>query len=121
MAKAKKRGKATHYTRGKSFEYRPRDDLREKLYFVVQAGGSKGIADLVAVKKGVVLFVQAKTNGKLGFKEWNAVYDAAMEFGAVPIFVSRLGKSTNWKLVYYRLLAPKVFRSRIWPMEPFEP
>jgi Holliday junction resolvase len=57
---------ATRYSRGRQFEYRVRDDLRERGCLVVRAAGSKGKVDLLAVlpltdeSPGEILLVQCK-------------------------------------------------------------
>ena len=75
------------YVKGRSFEYKLRTFFRRKGYFVVRAAGSKGPADLVAVKKGVkTLLIQAKTgSGGIGVEEQNTLFQVALESGGVPI------------------------------------
>lgn len=53
----------TNYTAGRSLEYRVIADLERDGYVCVRAAGSKGAADIVALKPGQVLLVQAKRSG----------------------------------------------------------
>ena len=92
------------YRSGKRFEDRTGLHLTENGYFTVRAGGSRGVADLVAVKPGQVLLVQCKTDGKLPPGPWNALYDAAAACGAVPVLAERPGRR---RLAYWRLTARK--------------
>ena len=103
------------YRSGKRFEDRTGLDLTENGYFTVRAGGSRGVADLVAVKSGQVLLVQCKTDGKLPPKPWNALYDAAMACGAVPLLAER---PKPGKVAYWRLTARKTV-PRVSPRTPF--
>jgi Holliday junction resolvase len=88
------------YRSGKRFEDRAGLDLLANGYFVVRAGGSRGVADLVAVKPGQVLLVQCKTDGKLPPEPWNALFDAAAGCGAVPVLAARPKPGT---VEYWRL------------------
>jgi hypothetical protein len=88
------------YRRGKRFEDRTGLHLLENGYFVVRAGGSRGPADLVAVKHGQVLLVQCKTSGSLAPAPWNALYDAAAGCGAIPVMAE---KDAPGSLRYWRL------------------
>src|SRR3990167_1974205 len=88
---------ATSYQRGRSFEYRVKRDLESRGYLVIRAAQSKGIADLVAVKRkfrsntAVVLLVQCKlSKGSCGHVEWNALLQAAADHGALPILVDQV-------------------------------
>jgi Holliday junction resolvase len=76
--------------KGARREREARDYLRSCGYYVVKAGGSKGAADLVAVRPGVVLFVQVKCGrGRLRPPEWNALLELARRYGALPILAER--------------------------------
>lgn len=88
------------YRSGTRFENIIVADLRASGYFAVRAPGSKGCADLVAVKPGQVLLVQCKTDGKLPPAPWNALYDAAAGCGAVPVLAARPkpGAVEYWRL-----------------------
>jgi len=55
----------TRYTSGRRAEWKARDYLRARGYYVIRSAGSKGLADLVAFKTGrPVLLVQVKYGGK---------------------------------------------------------
>jgi Holliday junction resolvase len=104
------------YRRGKRFEDRAGLDLLENGYFVVRAGGSRGVADLVAVKHGQVLLVQCKISGSLAPEPWNALYDAAAGCGAVPVMAE---KDAPGSLRYWRLERRKDGRGGRQPMTLF--
>ena len=94
---------SSRYRRGRAFEYRIRDDLRKKKYFVLRSPASKSPIDLVAICNGIVLFVQCKF-GELCVTEWNALYDLATSVGAIPILAVP-GPSKKYQ--YFKLLAKK--------------
>jgi Holliday junction resolvase len=48
------------YVKGRRFENYVREKLERKGYLVVRSAGSKGIFDLVALKKGEILLIQCK-------------------------------------------------------------
>lgn len=79
----------TNYANGRAFEYRVMELLRDAGYTVVRSAGSKGAADLVAIKPGQVLFVQCKTSGQIGPSEWYLFYKSACEAGAVAVVAHR--------------------------------
>ena len=87
---------STAYQRGRRFEYRVRDHLRERGFFVVRAAKSKGVADLIAIRRGdTPLLVQCKGGRRGGSAslppdEWNALYDAALAAGAIPLLACRV-------------------------------
>ncbi len=81
----------TMYRLGRAFEYRTRDALRKAGFFVLRAPASRSPLDLLAVRRGVCLFVQCKTGGSLPPKEWNELFDLAVSVGAVPILAWRSG------------------------------
>lgn len=58
------------YDMGMAFERAVRKDLEGRGYFVVRSAGSRGPADLVAMRKGIVLLVQCKLAGKLKMREY---------------------------------------------------
>lgn len=48
--------------------------LRDDGYYVVKSGGSRGPADLVALKPNQTLLIQCKRDGLISRKEWNELY-----------------------------------------------
>jgi len=80
-----KRPKTSMYGLGRSFEYRVRDKLSTAGFFVVRSPQSRSPADLIALKKGLILLVQCKRGGEMAVKEWNELYDLAESIGAVAI------------------------------------
>jgi Holliday junction resolvase len=79
--------------RGDYFEYQTRDALRAVGWFVIRAAGSKGIADLVALRAGnTPLLVSCKLSGRIGPAERQSLLDAAYEAGAKPVVALRPGR-----------------------------
>lgn len=79
------------YNRGAAFERKVVDLFRSIDFFACRAGGSHGIADVVAisVNKEKVYFIQCKTDGNLSFEEWNKLVSEAGIYGAVPVLASK--------------------------------
>ena len=96
--------KTSKYKRGRSFEYRTRDDLKKKGFFVLRSPASRSPVDLIAIRKNEILCVQCKMNGAIGVIEWNKLLDLANSIGAIPILASIEGIR---KLKYYLILEKK--------------
>lgn len=78
------------YPAGKRFEYRARDVLRKRGYWVLRSPGSRGPVDLVAIKKGEVLLVQCKLNGQISNRDKDILSELAESIGAKAVLALRL-------------------------------
>lgn len=76
------------YKKGRAFEYRVKDFFSKNGYQVIRSAASKGPADLVAFKKGEILFIQCKIGNFHNIREWNLLVDIAESVGAKPIFAT---------------------------------
>ena len=97
----------TNYSRGYSFEQKIAGALVQDGYWCIQARGSHGIADVVALKPGQVLMVQAKTDGAISIAEWNRLLEVATAVGAVPLLAYRPRRGV---IAYWHLQEPRVAR-----------
>ena len=80
----------TAYNRGRAFEYRCRDALRESGCFVVfRSAGSKTLADLVALRRGETWLVQCKLDGHISKAEREALQLMTNELGCVGVVAYR--------------------------------
>ena len=105
------------YAKGRAFEYRVRNYLEKHEYFWVRSAGSKGAADLVALKDGLPsLLIQCKRHGAMAPLEWNTLLIAAAEAGAEPI-LARNDPKHHIELL--RLVYWKDGKGGKQPMEPF--
>jgi len=96
--------KQSMYRLGRQVEYTARDAFRKEGYFVFRSPASKGPADLVAISKNIVIFVQCKRGMVMGVKEWNDFYDLSKSVNAIPILV---GRPKGYGLVYWLLTGKK--------------
>lgn len=108
--------RSTGYQLGRALEYRVRDKLTADGYFCIRAAASKGLVDIIAIKRGQVLFVQCKRSGSLPPGEWNELYEAALHVGAIPVMASRRLPSG---IALWRLDGRKDGTRRRQPMKPF--
>jgi Holliday junction resolvase len=109
----------TRYETGRRFEYRVREYLVDNGYTVVRAAGSKGNSkiDLVAIKPGQLLFVQAKSSGSLPPSEWDRITEVARWVDAIPL-LAQAGPHRRG-IVLTELLGPKRPGRRSQPIRPF--
>lgn len=111
--------KQSMYRLGRQFEYRTRDHLKKLGYFVMRSPASRSPLDLVAIRKGAVLFIQCKRGGQLGVGEWNEVFDLAESVDAIPLLAET--STGRGGACYWRLLSRKDASRRRQPHEPFDP
>lgn len=112
--------KSTLYRYGRAFEYRVRDALKDLGYFVLRSPQSKSPIDLVAIRRGAVLFVQCKRGGQLRVGEWNDLFDLAGSVGAVPLLAESAMRRGE-DILYWRLLERKDGTKRAQPRGAFLP
>lgn len=73
----------TRYEGGAVLERAAKKVLEDGGYYVIKSGGSKGIADLVALKPGETVLVQCKGNGYIAPAERVAFRKLGLRLGAV--------------------------------------
>lgn len=106
------------YEAGDRFEKRVAAQLEVDGYEVWQSRGSKGPADLVALKKGQSLLVQVKAGVTiLSHDEWNGLYELARSVGAEPIIADRAGQAIRFR----KIVDCHVERSHAWAVVPWSP
>jgi len=92
-----KKKKQSQYALGRSFEYRTRDIFEKAGYFVFRSAQSRGVADLIAFKKGKVLFIQCKRSGGIEKAEVNKLLRVCSEIEVTPIIAERPdGRNTKF-------------------------
>lgn len=102
------------YRAGETLAYAVRDDLEAEGYYVIKSGGSRGIADLIAVKKSAagygphVVMVQAKKAGRLTPADRKELYETAIDRDCTPLYATwhKSGKAKR-TVRYYQLLLPE--------------
>lgn len=110
----------TAYDKGRRFEWKTRDDLRDRGFVVFRMAGSAGAGkiDLIAVHPTKEpLWVQCKDNARIGPAEWNTVRQSALWGGGVPILASNGPRGRG--VIYEELVADKVPYSRTRPAVPW--
>jgi Holliday junction resolvase len=86
----------TNYTRGRAIEYLARDELMAQGYFVLRSAGSKGAADLCALKDGQrPLLVQCSRRRK-GQADREALAEVARIAGACAEIWERIPRK-GWR------------------------
>jgi Holliday junction resolvase len=110
--------KQTHYRLGRAVEYKVRDFLRKSGYFALRSPKSLGPLDVLAIKRGLVLFVQCKRAMAVSVRQWNALYDLSEYVGAIALVA---GQPARRGLSFMRIIGPKDGTKRAQPWEPYEP
>lgn len=75
------------YSTGAKLENDVKDILIYDGWEAIRAAGSHGIVDVMAVKHGVIWFIQCRKSGYLSPKEHDELVIKAKEHKAVPILV----------------------------------
>jgi Holliday junction resolvase len=92
--------KQSRYRLGRHVEYTVRDAFKALGYLVFRSPQSRGITDLVAIDKGIIVFIQCKRGMTIGVKEWNCFYQTAQSVNAVPLIAGRpTGRGIQYWLV----------------------
>ena len=71
----------SRYYKGRRFEYKVKQRLEKKGYLVFRLAGSKPF-DLIALKKGEVVFVECKTHKRIPTSTLNKLREMAVRVGA---------------------------------------
>lgn len=75
--------------KGRRFEWAVKEHLDNLGYFTIRSAGSKGPADIVAIKFGKILLIQCRVKGGLSPDDWNHLDDVAYQAGGIPILANR--------------------------------
>ncbi len=86
---AGKKKKTSSYKLGRSLEYAAKKLLLAADYYVVRSAQSKGLIDLVALRRDGNLFVQGKISGNISTSEAFELIALADKVDALPILVAR--------------------------------
>lgn len=113
-----KMGANGKYRRGRDFEYYVKRKLEELGYVALRSPASKGPADVVAISKKAVYFIQCKIGGYIAVDEWNEIMDYAERVGAVPVLAAKGENGRGAR--YYRMTGRKDGSKRRQPMTEFE-
>ena len=92
------------YSQGRDVEYAVIDDLKPNGYDTVRAASSKGLADVVAVKPGQILFVNVKRTTPPGPAERADLLRVAGYLPGAGVPLVALGPAS--RLTYRRLTGP---------------
>jgi len=80
------------YKRGRQFEYFVMDKKKKQGFFCMRSAGSKGFADIIAIKKGRIEFIQAKMGCSMQKSEREGLIELAESVGAIPLFIQKIGR-----------------------------
>jgi len=89
---------STPYVRGRVFEYRVRDYLDRKGFFVVRQARS-AFPDIVALKKGRILLVECRVKGNLSPRERQELLLLTQRLGGQAYVALRKGRQLRFRLI----------------------
>jgi len=96
--------KQSKYRLGRQVEYAVRDKFKKFNYIVMRAPASKGPIDLIAIKKGLIVFIQCKRNMVMSVLEWNNFYKLSKTVDAIPLVAGRpAGRLQFWLMTGLKL------------------
>ena len=100
---------ASNYAHGRQTEWAIRDHLEDNGYQVIRAAGSKGAADLVAIKPSQVLLINVKRTTPPGPRERAALLGLARTLPSVGVPLIAMKPPYTKAPTYRRLtgLGPK--------------
>lgn len=108
----------TNYARARDFEYRVRDDMEKHGWIAVRSPASKTPTDVYCIGWDSKVFIQCKTNGVMGPREWNKFLSYCRSVDAIPVLAM---KGPRGRGVRYALITgEKVIRGPK-PMVDWEP
>lgn len=94
--------KSTPYQLGRAFEYRVRDYFKNLGFFVLRSPQSRGVVDLIALKRGEILGIQCKRGSYLKtIEEGNTLYEFCQSVG-IRAIVAGMPQSrgiTFWEII----------------------
>lgn len=107
----------SNYRRGRALEYEVIDYLEARGWDCSRSAGSKGKVDVSAVKLyRRDLWIQCKTDGKIGVNEWNALFAHASTHSRIPVLANKVrGGIELWRILDY--CEPRRARPKL-PLEP---
>jgi len=88
-----------NYVNGRAFEYRVKNYLEKKGFFVVRSASSKGPFDLIAINRYMTYGIQCKANGKVSKKELETIREIIKDKPIIGAIASRQGKKIHFELV----------------------
>lgn len=109
-----KKTKQTMYRLGRSVEYAVRDDFIKNGYYALRSPRSGGPADIIAIKKGLVVFIQCKRSMNCRVGEWNKIYDLAVSVDGIALIG---GRPTGRGLIYWLIIGRKDGSRRAQPKQ----
>ena len=80
------------YDAGRRFEYRVKKHLETEGWWCLRSAGSHSPADIIAIRSGEILLVQAKTDGKIGDGELAQLKALEEWTGGKAMLASRDGR-----------------------------
>ncbi len=112
----------TNYEKGRSFEYRVRDDMRERGYWSQRSPKSGTAVDIYGYHMGIGIFIQAKRDGRITWDEVCALVSLAKVHNGIALFAEpRVKKGKRRMGIIYWLLDYWVIDKHDPRLTVFEP
>jgi len=109
-----KKAQNDKYAIGRRFEWRVRDHFKKNGYFVLRSPRSAGPVDLIAIRKGEVLFIQCKTHGYMSRAEKQKLCELSDSVGVKPFLIWR-GLAPRYPLMMQNLALFKLISEEVKP------
>ena len=87
------------YVKGRMFEYKVRDALKEKGYVVFRCASSRPV-DLIALRPNEVLLVECKTEKRIDVTQLDRQIELAKQAGAKLIYAFKEKKGIEFRQMF---------------------
>lgn len=100
----------SRYAKARDFEYKVRDDMAKHGWVTLRSPASRTPTDVYCIGTERHVFIQCKTNGVMGPREWNRFWVYCKSVDAVPVLAMRGARGKGIR--YMLLTGPKDGRGR---------
>ena len=88
------------YQKGRRWEWKVKKKWEREGFLVYRSAGSKGAADLIAIKDGQAYLIQVQVSNRPSRAKALRLLDEALMYGAIPVMVVWNGKKRQLSEIF---------------------
>jgi len=88
------------YQKGRRWEWKVKEKWEREGFLVYRSAGSKGAADLIAIKDGQAYLIQVQVSNRPSRAKALRLLDEALMYGAIPVMVVWNGKKRQLSEIF---------------------